>query len=63
VQDRKICEKTCEWCDSRTGVIVSECVRCDDCERLCWTEEVPALDHHQEAGQGGYGVSRRCKPD
>jgi len=31
----KICEKTCEWGAIRGPVIVkSECVRCDDCERL-----------------------------
>jgi MinD superfamily P-loop ATPase len=31
----KICEKTCEWGAIRGPQIVkSECVRCDDCERL-----------------------------
>ncbi|PYR86737.1 MAG: hypothetical protein DMG19_12305 [Acidobacteria bacterium] len=31
----KICEKTCEWGAIRGPVIVAtECVRCDDCERL-----------------------------
>ena len=31
----KICEKTCEWGAIRGPLIVkSECVRCDDCERL-----------------------------
>jgi len=31
----KICEKTCEWGAIRGPTIVkSECVRCDDCERL-----------------------------
>jgi NosR/NirI family nitrous oxide reductase transcriptional regulator len=31
----KLCEKTCEWGAIRGPVIVkSECVRCDDCERL-----------------------------
>lgn len=31
----KICEKTCEWGAIRGPVIVkTECVRCDDCERL-----------------------------
>ena len=31
----KICEKTCEWGAIRGPEIVeSECVRCDDCERL-----------------------------
>ena len=31
----KVCEKACEWGAIRGPVIVrSECVRCDDCERL-----------------------------
>ena len=31
----KICEKTCEWGAIQGPKIVkSECVRCDDCERL-----------------------------
>jgi NosR/NirI family transcriptional regulator, nitrous oxide reductase regulator len=31
----KICEKTCEWGAIRgPRIIASECVRCDDCERL-----------------------------
>jgi NosR/NirI family transcriptional regulator, nitrous oxide reductase regulator len=31
----KICEKTCEWGAIRgPEIIASECVRCDDCERL-----------------------------
>jgi NosR/NirI family nitrous oxide reductase transcriptional regulator len=31
----KLCEKTCEWGAIRGPLIVkSECVRCDDCERL-----------------------------
>jgi polyferredoxin len=31
----KICEKTCEWGAIRgPKIVVSECVRCDDCERL-----------------------------
>ena len=31
----KICERTCEWGAIRGPEIVrSECVRCDDCERL-----------------------------
>ena len=31
----KICEKTCEWNAIRgPKILVSECVRCDDCERL-----------------------------
>jgi NosR/NirI family transcriptional regulator, nitrous oxide reductase regulator len=31
----KICEKTCEWGAIRgPKIVMSECVRCDDCERL-----------------------------
>ena len=31
----KICEKTCEWGAIRgPQIVLSECVRCDDCERL-----------------------------
>lgn len=31
----KICEKTCEWGAIRgPRIVVTECVRCDDCERL-----------------------------
>jgi len=31
----KICEKTCEWGAIRgPQIVVTECVRCDDCERL-----------------------------
>ncbi|HLH30060.1 MAG TPA: 4Fe-4S binding protein [Terriglobia bacterium] len=31
----KICEKTCEWGAIRgPNIVASECVRCDDCERL-----------------------------
>jgi NosR/NirI family nitrous oxide reductase transcriptional regulator len=31
----KLCEKTCEWGAIRgPKIIASECVRCDDCERL-----------------------------
>ena len=31
----KICEKTCEWGAIRgPEIVMSECVRCDDCERL-----------------------------
>ena len=31
----KICEKTCEWGAIRgPQIVMSECVRCDDCERL-----------------------------
>jgi polyferredoxin len=36
----KICEKTCEWGAIRGKTIVrSECVRCDDCERLYANEK------------------------
>ena len=48
----KICEKACEWgAIQGPKIIKTECVRCDDCERLYQdTEEVPALaDHHQAA--------------
>ena len=31
----KICEKTCEWgAIQGPKILVTECVRCDDCERL-----------------------------
>ena len=31
----KICEKTCEWgAIQGPKIVMSECVRCDDCERL-----------------------------
>ena len=31
----KICEKTCEWGAIRgPQIVMTECVRCDDCERL-----------------------------
>lgn len=34
-QTCKICEKTCEWGAIRgPKIVASECVRCDDCERL-----------------------------
>ena len=34
----KICEKTCEWGAIRgPKIVMSECVRCDDCERLLST--------------------------
>lgn len=36
----KICEKTCEWGAIRgPKIVASECVRCDDCERLYADEE------------------------
>ena len=39
----KICEKTCEWGAIRgPKIVASECVRCDDCERLYMdTEKCP----------------------
>jgi NosR/NirI family transcriptional regulator, nitrous oxide reductase regulator len=36
----KICEKTCEWGAIRgPKIIESECVRCDDCERLYFDQQ------------------------
>ena len=36
----KICEKTCEWgAIQGPKIIKSECVRCDDCERLYMDEK------------------------
>jgi polyferredoxin len=36
----KICEKTCEWGAIRgPQIVASECVRCDDCERLYLDEK------------------------
>jgi NosR/NirI family transcriptional regulator, nitrous oxide reductase regulator len=36
----KICEKTCEWGAIRgPKIIASECVRCDDCERLYFDKQ------------------------
>lgn len=36
----KICEKTCEWGAIRgPKIVASECVRCDDCERLYLDEQ------------------------
>jgi polyferredoxin len=33
----KICEKTCQWgAIDGPKIIMTECVRCDDCERLYW---------------------------
>jgi polyferredoxin len=41
----KICEKTCEWGAIRGPQIVkSECVRCDDCERLY--DDTKKCPHH-----------------
>ncbi len=41
----KICEKTCEWGAIRgPKIIASECVRCDDCERLY--EDTKKCPHH-----------------
>ena len=54
----KLCEKTCQWgAIQGPKIIKSECVRCDDCERLyTGPAEVPALDHHQ-AAQRLHGAS------
>ena len=36
----KICEKACEWGAIRgPRILVTECVRCDDCEKLYWDEK------------------------
>ena len=36
----KICEKTCEWgAIQGPKIIKSECVRCDDCERLYYDQK------------------------
>ena len=36
----KLCEKTCEWgAIEGPKILISECVRCDDCERLYADEE------------------------
>ena len=43
----KICEKACEWGAIRgPKILMTECVRCDDCERLYATNQVSALAHH-----------------
>lgn len=36
----KLCEKTCQW-GAIVGpkIIMTECVRCDDCERLYWDQQ------------------------
>ena len=39
-QTCKLCEKTCEWgAINGPKILVSECVRCDDCERLYADED------------------------
>jgi polyferredoxin len=39
-QTCKICEKACEWGAIRgPKIIASECVRCDDCERIYADED------------------------
>ncbi len=39
-RDCKICEKACEWgAIQGPRILVSECVRCDDCERLYVDED------------------------
>jgi polyferredoxin len=36
----KICEKTCQWgAIDGPRIIMTECVRCDDCERLYWDQQ------------------------
>ena len=41
----KICEKACEWGAIRgPQIIMTECVRCDDCERLY--EDTKKCPHH-----------------
>jgi MinD superfamily P-loop ATPase len=36
----RLCEKTCEWGAIRNRkIIMPECVRCDDCERLYADQE------------------------
>ena len=41
----KICEKACEWgAISGPKIVLSECVRCDDCERLY--EDTKKCPHH-----------------
>ncbi len=55
----RICEKACEWgAIQGPKIIKTECVRCDDCERLYDDKtEVPAPpDHHQEGRHHGASV-------
>jgi polyferredoxin len=41
----RICEKACEWGAIRgPEIVLSECVRCDDCERLY--EDTTKCPHH-----------------
>jgi polyferredoxin len=41
----KICEKTCQWgAIDGPKIIMTECVRCDDCERLY--EDTKKCPHH-----------------
>jgi NosR/NirI family transcriptional regulator, nitrous oxide reductase regulator len=41
----RICEKTCEWGAIRgPKIVMTECVRCDDCERLY--EDTKKCPHH-----------------
>ena len=35
----RICQKTCEWGAIEAAILVTECVRCDDCERLYADEQ------------------------
>jgi hypothetical protein len=42
----RICEKTCEWGAIRgPQIVLTECVRCDDCERLY--EDTAKCPHHR----------------
>jgi heterodisulfide reductase subunit A-like polyferredoxin len=41
----RICEKKCEWGAIRgPKIVMTECVRCDDCERLY--EDTKKCPHH-----------------
>jgi polyferredoxin len=41
----RICEKTCEWGAIRgPRIVLTECVRCDDCERL-YADEAKCPHH------------------
>ena len=45
----KICQKACQWgAIEGPKILMTECVRCDDCERLyADTADVPALADHR----------------
>jgi polyferredoxin len=45
-QTCRICEKACEWGAIRgPQIVLAECVRCDDCERLY--EDTKKCPHHR----------------